>query len=181
MIGQALATLAFMIASLLFLETRRQPAEVLTPQQAHDLGNLMLAFVMLWAYVAFSQFLIIWSGNLPEEIPWYIARLNGGWGWVAAFLIVFHFVLPFLLLLSRQTKRRLRTLGMLAAAMILVRLADLIWIVVPAFHAGRFRIHWMDLAAPVGLGGVWIAVFVLYLSRRPLLPIRDGPARVEAS
>jgi hypothetical protein len=170
MVGQALATLAFVITALMVLSSRTVLGDMLTAQNFHDLGNLMLAFVMLWAYVAFSQFLIVWSGNLPEEIPWYIARMGGGWGWIAGGLIVFHFALPFLLLLSRQNKRRLRTLATLAAAMLVLRLVDLFWIVAPAFHEKQFHVHWMDLAAPVGIGGIWIAAFVWQLKRRPLLP-----------
>jgi hypothetical protein len=170
MVGQALATLAFAIAALLVVGARPPLAEFLTVQNFHDLGNLTLAFVMLWAYVAFSQFLIIWSGNLPEEIPWYMARMRGGWGVVAAGLILFHFVLPFLLLLARENKRRLRTLGTLAAAMLALRLVDLYWIVAPAFRQQGLALHWMDLAAPVGVGGLWVAAFVWQLKRRPLLP-----------
>lgn len=169
-VGQALATLAFAITALLVLGTRPPLAEILTPQNFHDLGNLTLAFVMLWAYVAFSQFLIIWSGNLPEEIPWYLARTRGGWGAVAVGLVLFHFVLPFLLLLARQNKRRLRALGALAAAMLALRLVDLYWIVAPAFHRQELAVHWMDLAAPVGVGGLWMAAFVWQLKQRPLVP-----------
>jgi hypothetical protein len=175
MVGQALATLAFVIAALMLLANRRPLADVLRPQHFHDLGNLMLAFVMLWAYVAFSQFLIIWSGNLPEETPWYIARFNGGWGWIAVLLIVFHFMLPFLLLLSRQNKRRLRMLASIAAAMIVVRFLDMLWVVLPAFHAKELRIHWMDLLAPVGIGGIWLATFVWQLKGRPMLPAQPAP------
>lgn len=170
MVGQALATLAFAITALLVVGTRPPLAEILTPQNFHDLGNLTLAFVMLWAYVAFSQFLIIWSGNLPEEIPWYIARTRGGWGAVAVGLILFHFALPFLLLLSRQNKRRLRTLGVLAGAILVLRLVDLYWIVAPAFRRPELAVHWMDVAAPVGVGGLWIGAFVWQLKRRPLVP-----------
>jgi len=156
MIGQALTTLAFVITMLRALGDQPPYSDLLRPQHFHDLGNLLLAFVMLWAYVGFSQYLIIWSGNLPEEVPWYLARLRGGWGWVAAALIVFHFVVPFLLLLSRHNKRRVGILATLAGAMLVVRLVDLMWIVIPAFHPEQIRLHWMDLAAPVGVGGIWV-------------------------
>jgi hypothetical protein len=174
MTGEALATLAFVILALLVLVRRKPMADVLRPTHFHDLGNLMLAFVMLWAYVCFSQFLIIWSGNLPEEIPWYLRRLNGGWAWVAVVLVVFHFALPFVLLLSRQNKQRLQILAGIAGGVLLVRLVDLFWMVMPAFHPGRFRVHWMDLLMPVGLGGLWLAAFVWRLKRRPLLPAEGG-------
>ena len=110
-VGQALATLAFCTVALALLMRRTSLAEFVKPSHFHDLGNLTLAFVMLWAYVAFSQFLIIWAGNLPEETPWYVRRLNGGWGWIAGFLIIFHFLLPFALLLVRENKRRIGVLA----------------------------------------------------------------------
>ena len=173
LVGQILATLAFAITVLALLANHEPFSRVLAPNHFHDLGNLMLAFVMLWAYIAFSQYLIIWSGNLPEEIPWYIHRASGGWEWIGLFLFFFHFFLPFLLLLSRRTKRSVRSLGTVAVAMMVVRLVDLFWLVVPAFHQTALRIHWMDLMAPIGVGGIWIAVFVWQLKGRPLLPLHD--------
>ena len=168
--GQALSAMAFVIA-VLFLLTRRFALEnLLRPQQFHDLGNLMLAFVMLWAYVSFSQFLIIWSGNLPEEVTWYLARLNGGWGWIALILVVVHFVAPFLVLLSRENKRRIERLAKLAGVIVIARLLDLFWVIIPAFHPKEFSIHWMDLIAPLGIGGIWLSVFVSHLRKRPLIP-----------
>ena len=128
---------------------------------------------MLWAYFAFSQYLIIWSGNLPEEITWYVRRLHGGWQTVGLILILFHFALPFLLLLSRDLKRSARLLARLAAAVIVMRFIDLFWLIAPAFHGEALSVHWMDLAAPVGLGGIWLAFFVRRLKSRPLLPIGD--------
>lgn len=172
MVGQVLTTLAFVIGVAMLLANHKPLSDILSPQHFHDLGNLMLAFVMLWAYVSFSQFLIIWSGNLPEEIPWYVRRLKGGWGSVAVVLILFHFALPFLLLLSRNIKRKVRMLGMVAVAMIFMRLVDLFWIVKPAFPKAVL-FHWMDFAAPIGVGGIWIAVFVWQLKGRPLLPLHD--------
>ena len=174
--GQALTAMAFVIAILFWLTRGTPLADALRPQQFHDLGNLMLAFVMLWAYVAFSQFLIIWSGNLPEEVTWYVARLNGGWGWIAGLLVVFHFTAPFLILLSRQNKRRLPRLALLAGAFLFIRLLDLFWMVIPAFHPKQLSIHWMDVVAPVGIGGIWLGVFVWQLRKRPLMaePALEG-------
>jgi hypothetical protein len=172
-VGQALTTLAFAITVVALLADHEPLSQVLTPAHFHDLGNLLLAFVMLWAYMAFSQYLIIWSGNLAEEIPWYLHRRAGGWQWLGLFLILFHFVVPFLLLLSRGTKRRLRMLSTVAAAIILMRLVDLFWLVAPAFHQAGLRIHWMDVVAPIGVGGLWLAVFVWQLKGRPLLPLHD--------
>jgi hypothetical protein len=173
MVGQGLSTLAFVIAVLMLLSRHKPLSDTLTPDHFHDLGNLMFAFVMLWAYIAFSQFLIIWSANLPEEIPWYLTRLRGGWQWIALILVVFHFFLPFVLLLMRGIKRRMRVLGRVAVAVMVVRLIDLFWLAAPAFHSENLRVHWMDVAAPVGLGGLWLAAFLSNLKRAPILPLHD--------
>ena len=172
-VGQSLAGLAFVIVAAVLLSGREPLRDAITPQQFHDLGNLLLAFVMLWAYIAFSQYLIIWSGNLPEEIPWYINRLQGGWGVLAVILIVFHFVVPFLLLLSRSTKRRAKVLVLVAAGILAMRFVDLFWLTAPAFHPKSLGLHWMDLLLPIGLGGIWLAAFLWHLKRRPLLPQHD--------
>ena len=173
MVGQALGGLAFVIAVTALLAKRKPLSEVIAPRHFHDLGNLLLAFVMLWAYIAFSQYLIIWSGNLPEEISWYLSRSSGGWQWVALALFLFHFCLPFLVLLSRGAKRRVEILAGVAVAMMLMRLVDLFWLVAPAFHPAQLRIHWMDLVAPIGVGGIWVAVFVWQLGKRAILPVYD--------
>jgi hypothetical protein len=128
---------------------------------------------MLWAYFAFSQFLIIWSGNLRDEIPWYLERLNGGWQWIGLLLVVFHFALPFALLLSRTLKRRGRTLVCVAALIIVMRFVDLFWLVAPDAAKGGFRIDWMDFLAPLGIGGLWLAMFLFQLKKWPLMPVRD--------
>jgi hypothetical protein len=134
---------------------------------------MMFAFMVLWAYLSFSQFLIIWSGNLPEEIPWYLSRLRGGWGWVALAIVIFHFAVPFGLLLFRATKRREDRLLGVCALMIVIRLADVYWITEPAFFGQQFRIHWTDFVTPLAVGGLWLALFFWQLKARPLLPLRD--------
>ncbi len=171
--GQALTGLAFAIAVAVLLSQYEPLCRVISSEHFHDLGKLLLAFVMIWAYLAFSQFLIIWSGNLPEEIPWYVRRLQGGWQWVGLVLVLFHFALPFLLLLSRDLKRNARTLVKVAWAVLLMRLVDLFWLTAPQPGTGGFRVHWMDLAAPVGIGGLWLAIFFGQLGRRPLLALND--------
>jgi hypothetical protein len=159
--------------------------EALSAEPFHDLGKLLLAFVMLWAYLGFSQFLIIWSGNLPEEIPWYIQRIRGAWGGVALLLVVGHFALPFLLLLSRDLKRHGRLLARVAVVVLVMRLVDIIWLVAPTFsghapaeaaatHQGlTFALHWMDVAIPAGLAGIWLFAFARLLRARALLPLND--------
>lgn len=171
--GQALSAIAFVTAITVVLAGSKPMSEIIAPRHLHDLGKLMLAFVMLWAYFAFSQFLIIWSGNLPEETPWYFHRLQSGWKWVGLILILFHFVLPFLLLLSRDLKRNGRRLAIVALVVIVMRLVDLFWLIAPEFSREAFQVHWMDVAAPVGLGGIWVAFFTWQLRQRPLLPLHD--------
>jgi hypothetical protein len=171
--GSVLTAFAFVIPVAAVVAERSPFDEVIGPSRFHDLGNLLLAFVMLWAYFALSQFLIIWSGNLPEEIPWYLARLRGGWQWVAILVVVCHFALPFVVLLSRQVKRRPATLALVAGAMIVVRFVDVFWLVTPAFHPGELTVHWLDAAALLGVGGIWLATFVGQLEGRPLVPLHD--------
>ena len=140
----------------------------------NDLGNLLLTFVMLWAYLAFSQFLIIWSGNLNDEIPWYASRATGGWAVVAVLLIVLHFGVPFLLLLSRDVKRRIDALAAIAGGLLILTLVDLFWLVVPGFEPQSPRVHWMDAAAVLGLGGIWFAAFLSrFDSSSPLVALRQ--------
>jgi hypothetical protein len=168
--GQALSGMAFAIAALVWLAPPAEFSAVITRKHLRDLGNLMLAFILLWAYMSFSQFLLIWSGNLPEEIVWYKRRLQGGWEFVGVLLILLHFVLPFLLLLSRDVKHNPRTLATVAALLLGIHLVDLYWVVVPGFFPFQsFRLHWMDIAAVVGVGGIWLAFFLREL-RQPLLP-----------
>lgn len=171
--GQALSAMAFVIAVLVVLSNYRPMSEVVNSAHLHDLGKLMLAFLMLWAYFSFSQFLIIWSANIPEEVTWYTRRLNSGWRYVGLALIVLHFALPFVLLLSRDLKRNSKTLAIVAVAVIFFRFVDLLWLTGPEFHHGEFLVHWMDLLMPVGIGGVWLWFYIAQLKMRPLLPVRD--------
>jgi hypothetical protein len=178
--GAVLSALTVAVALAALLARRPPLAGVITAAHLHDLGKLLLAFVMLWAYFAFSQFLIIWSGNLPEETPWYLARLRGGWQWVALGLVVFHFVLPFLLLLSREVKRRAGTLLLVALGLLAMRFVDVFWLVAPAFRPAALGVHVLDVATAVAVGGVWLATFVGGLAGRPLVPLRD-PSLPEVS
>ena len=184
MIGQALSTIALMITLLALLSQVRPLSEFVGIGHFHDLGNLLLAFTMLWAYVSFSQYLIIWSGNIAEETPFYVYRTNGAWKYVALALIVLHFFVPFLLLLSRRTKRTVRYLTYVALGILVMRFVDLYWVVKPMYHQGhghaqQFRNmpgafpHWLDIAAPIGIGGIWVWLFINQLRRLPLIPPHD--------
>jgi hypothetical protein len=171
--GQALSSMAFLIALLVLLSYRSPLSEAITPRHLHDLGKLLLACVMVWAYFSFSQFLIIWAGNLPDEIPWYLERLRGGWRYIGLLLVVGHFALPFALLLSRDLKRNYKLIAGIAIFILAMRFVDLYWNVAPDFMPGHFGISWMDFTAPIGIGGIWLAYFLTNLAKRPLMPLND--------
>jgi MFS family permease len=175
MTGQGLSALAFSIIMLTVLTRYSPMREIIKAEQFHDIAKLMLAFVMLFAYTSFSQWLIIWSGNLPEEISFYLARIHGGWGVVALAIILFHFALPFALLLSRSLKRDGRKMIGLALLLMFMRLVDIYWYVVPNFaHArGHFYFSPWYLVAPIALGGLWLGFFFYNLRRRPILPLYE--------
>lgn len=172
-VGQVLLTFAFLVSVLVLLSKREPFASFLTRQHYHDIGNLILAFTMLWAYMSFAQFLIIWAENLPDEIPWYVRRFSGGWGYIAWTIAIFHFCVPFYLLLMRFVKKNPSRLRALAMWIILVRILDVFWIVVPAFRQRGLEFYWTDLAALIGLGGIWLAFYIRNLKARPLLAARD--------
>ncbi len=179
MAGHALGGLALGITVLVLLRSKPPLSQVVRADHLHDLGKLLLAFVMVWAYFSFSQYLIIWAGNLPEEIPWYLRRLQGGWQWMGLALLLAHFVLPFFLLLSRGLKRSSPLLGRVAVLVLVMHYVDVYWLTVPAFgEGGPLRPHWLDLAAAAGVGGLWVAWFARHLRMRPLLPLGD-PTLVE--
>jgi hypothetical protein len=172
-VGQALEGMAFAVAVVILLAARPPLSGLIQSAHRRDLGNLLLMFVMFWAYMSFSQFLLIWAENLPEEIPWYLRRTRDGWQWVAILLILFQFGLPFLLLLSRDIKENPRSLAAVAVLVLAMRFLDVFWWVEAAF-AGGMSFYWLlDLAAVVGLGGIWVWWFVWQLRQRPLLPLHD--------
>ena len=171
--GQGLSALAFLIIALVWLSRRAPLDRIVAPAHFHDLGNLLLAFVMLWAYFSFSQYLIIWSGNLPAEIAWYMHRLETGWRAVGITLIVGHFVVPFVVLLSRQVKRQPDLLLKVAVFVLLARLIDLFWLIAPEFHQHGIAVSWLDVVLPLALGAIWVGCFIWQLRGRAILPVHD--------
>ncbi len=170
--GQLISSMSLMICVVVLLARAPVFQGVVKPRYLHDLGKLLLAFVMLWAYFSFSQLLIIWSGNAPDEISFYRSRLYGEWGYVSVIILIFHFFVPFFLLLSRDLKRNPSTLTKVAAWMIFMRLVDLFWLTRPEFTASAMPNLW-DVAAALGLGGLWFFVFAWQLQQRPLLPLGE--------
>ena len=172
--GQALAGMGFAIAVLATIANEAPMNAVLRPVHFHDLGKLLLAFVMLWAYFSFSQFLIIWAGNLPEEITFYLVRLRNGWQYLSLLIVVGHFALPFSLLLSRDLKRHARSLARIAWFIVAMRLVDVIWLIAPNFNEGaRLPVSLANVAIPVGLAGIWVFLFAGQLRSRALVPVND--------
>jgi len=171
--GQGLSAMALMIAVLVWLGRRPPLDRIVVPAHFHDLGNLMLAFVMLWAYFSFSQYLIIWAGNLPLEISWYQHRLQTGWRTVGVTLILFHFAVPFVVLLSRTVKRAPDLLIKVAIGILVLRVVDLFWLIAPEFHENGLVVHWLDVVLPLSMGALWLAAFVWQLRGRAILPVHD--------
>jgi hypothetical protein len=181
MVGQVLTTLCFTIVLLVRLAPVEPMSRVFKIDFLHDFGKLMFAFVVLWAYLSFSQWLIIWSGNMLSEIRWYLMRLNGGWQYFGTLLIFVHFVFPFALLLSRSLKRHGRRVVLIALLIMVMRLVDLFWLTAPNFYPGDTtafsNFGWVDGAmyviCPIALGGIWLFFFFSRLQKRSLMPVND--------
>jgi len=171
--GQGLSAIAFLIASVVWLSRRPPLDRIVVPSHFHDLGNLLLAFVMLWAYFSFSQYLIIWAGNLPLEIGWYLHRSRTSWRVVAIGLIVFHFAVPFVMLLSRAVKREASAILVVALWILVARVIDLFWLIAPEFHQDGISVSPLDVLLPLTLGTIWLGCFVWQLRGRPILPVHD--------
>jgi hypothetical protein len=171
--GQGLATLAFTILVLAALVRFKPMSDVATPDNFHDLGKLMFAFTMLWAYFSVSQLLIIWSANLPEEIPFYLERLHGPWFFVSVLVLVGQFVLPFLLLLSRNFKRNPVAVARIALGILFMRVVDITWMIGPVFRHEGSSLHLLDFFMVAGMGGLWLAFFWNNLAGRAIVPAKD--------
>jgi hypothetical protein len=172
-VGEVISSLCLVIAMLVLLAKTPPFSEIIQPRHLHDIGKLLLAFVMLWAYFSFSQLLIIWSGNQPEEISFYRTRLYGDWGVVAVIVLIFHFFTPFFLLLSANLKRNASQLTGVAFLLVFMRLVDLFWTTRPSFPNAAAYPDWADIAVPLALIGFWLAFFARNLKALPLLPLGD--------
>ncbi|HQU85567.1 MAG TPA: hypothetical protein PKY59_20705 [Pyrinomonadaceae bacterium] len=176
--GWGLSCFCFVVAILALLADKAPMNRILGKRHFHDLGKLMLALVMVWAYFNFSQFLIIWSGNIPEETGWYLTRMKGAWGWLGAILIVFHFAFPFLILLQQDFKRKAKLLATLAGFILIMRLVDMFYLIAPSpmiEHGGHEVSHfsWLYFVGPIAVGGLWLWYFFGELKKRPMVPIND--------
>jgi hypothetical protein len=172
-VGQMLSALAFALLVLAWRGESSALDQVLGKQNFNHLGNILLALTMTWAYLAYSQLIIIWSGDLPHEISWYLHRVAGGWRWIAFALLVFHFFGPFLFLLFRAAKRSLRPLLVIASVIFFTHIVDIWWLVAPSLYSHGFYVNWMTVAALIAIGGIWFGVFLLRFDSKPLLPLND--------
>ncbi len=181
--GQGLSAWAFLVPLMVFLSGRKPHRDLVTPRLFHDYGKLMLAFVMLWTYLTLSQFLIIWSGDLPEEVPWYLVRSTHGWQTVSGLLMLAHFALPFLILLSADLKKQPRRLMWVGIWLLGARWLDLFWQVTPSvmhwqeiqgvITEGHATLHWLDIATVLAIGGFWLFLLTWQLRRRAMVPVQD--------
>ena len=191
-----LAGLAFTIVMATYLRKTEPMSALFRPSHFADYGKLTLAFVMMWAYFQFSQYLLVYAANLQDEIPYVLTRIDGGWQYLAIFLVIFQFAVPFCLLLSRPLKRTPERLVKLAVWLLIVRVIDTFMYVTPEFSAGGanrwfvagehgsvFFVSWLDIVTPIAIGGLWFWMFFTQLRQRPLLPIGDPylPAALESS
>jgi hypothetical protein len=176
-IGWMLAAFAFVIAVTLGVADRPAVGAMLTSQVRIDLGNLLLTFTVLWTYLAFAQYLIIWAGNTPEEVTWYVHRARHGWQGVAIFLAVFRFLVPLFVLLSRRAKRSRRVMVALGSFLVVTEWVNTVWMVEPTFHPDGVFVHWLDVLVPVALGGLWGALLLRMLATRPVVAHRDPAFR----
>lgn len=178
LIGMAQATMALTLITTTRLVDRGLLGDLVTTTRLRDLGNLLLALTMLWAYTSFSQFLIMWSGNIAEETPWYLRRSHGGWQYVVGFLMIVGFFLPFVALLFRSNKHRTARIRVIAGLILAIHLVDVYWLVGPDLGYDRLVVPFQALAAWVGLGGLWLYTYTFFLRRKPLLSVND-PALAE--
>ena len=180
-VGWALSTFCFSILIFAILGGTAPMNRVLGKRHFHDIGKLILALVMVWAYFNFSQLLIIYSGNIPEETTWYLDRMSPGWFWVGMILVVFHFAFPYLFLLRQDWKKNIRMLGSVALFILVMRLVDMFFLISPnpriATHGESLPLSlsfsWMDIVAPIAIGGIWLWYFFGQLMSRPLVPVMD--------
>ena len=171
--GSFVAFFAFAIVTIRLLQATGRVRIAITPEHFHDLGKLMFGFTVFWAYIAFSQYMLIWYANIPEETIFFRVRSEGGWEWVSLLLLFGHFVLPFVALISRHPKRRPTVLAVAAGWMLLMHWVDIFWLVKPALSPDGFSISLLDATLGLGMVGLFVAALAFVLRRHPLIPIKD--------
>ncbi len=178
--GAILSFFAFTVLVSMGLQRAGVLKDAITAEHFHDLGKLVFGYTVFWAYIAFSQFMLIWYANIPEETIFYLVRLDGGWKWVSYLLPLLHFAVPFFFLLSRQIKRSRVLLATAAIWILVIHAVDLYWLILPNFgthgegsHQGHFEPNWSDATALLGVAGAFLAVFGYFLKRNKVIAIND--------
>jgi hypothetical protein len=177
--GQLVTAQAWAVLVLAMVVERAPVRNIVSAEVLNDVGNMLFSFLIIWAYMAWFQFMLVWMANLPEEVIWYLPRSQDGWQWVVWAIFLFHFAVPFFCLLMRENKRDPRTLGRIGAMILFMHLVYVYWQIMPAFPGTTLSQHWMDFLTPIGIGGIWLAYFLWRLGDGPLLPLRD-PSEEEA-
>lgn len=171
--GSYLAIITFLILSSHFLQKKDILTNTITKEHYHDLAKLLFTFVVFWAYIAGSQYFFIWYANIPEETIWYLHRWTGSWKEMSLILIFGHFVIPFLILIFRATKRNLIVLKIMAVWVLFMHYIDIYWIIMPTYHHHGVHFSWMDAVTFVGIGGIFLSLFWRQLSTKPIVPVND--------
>jgi hypothetical protein len=179
--GAVVGSLAFVTLAALALEYVGVLRGKITAEHYHDLGKLLLGFVMFWAYIAFSQYLLIWYANIPEETGWYLVRQNGGWQWMLLLLLFGNFALPFCGLMSRSSKRNRVVLASWSAWLLLMHWCDLYWLVMPSYSPGSVPLRIIDALALLGVCGFFLAAISRVVGDRAIVPTGDPRLRESLS
>ena len=172
-IGQAFGAWAFTLLICKILLYYQQNIFV-PPKINLDLGNLLLTLIILWAYVSFMQYLIVWSANLPDEVTWFNKRVHHGWQYILMIIFLFQFLAPFFVLLFRDIKYRNTSMIILTSLVLLIRILDRYWMIMPAFSPTAISFSYVDLTLCCGLGGIWIAMFLYNLNQHPYFTLEDA-------
>jgi hypothetical protein len=179
LVAQGYGVLAFCILSVILLSRYEPMKTLLRTTEQHDLGKFLFAFVMLNIYLTFAEFLIIWSGNLPDEIPWYLNRIHGGWWTICSLDFICHWLIPFSLLLSRDLKRNKSKMIWITLFMLFARIVDMFWLIEPNFKyaAGNLVGEPLSILAyftvPIAMLGIWVAYYMTQLMARPMVVVND--------
>ncbi|MFV9506339.1 MAG: hypothetical protein AB4911_17445 [Oscillochloridaceae bacterium umkhey_bin13] len=173
MVNAGLTTIAFLIIAIAQVRRTDVFEEYVPVKPIRDVGKLLFGFTIIWTYISFGQFVIIWAGDVAEFVPWYIKRMEGGWLWVVLILMFGAFFGPFFALLGRKPKGNLNYLVGVASWVLLLRFVDMVWVILPEFHSSVGQISWINLAAPLGFVGLWLAIWAWNMQQAPLLPFND--------
>jgi hypothetical protein len=177
--GGLLTGLAFITLITIYLKTKGPFGDIVTSEHYHDLGKLLFAFTIFWAYICFSQYFLIWYANIPEETVWFSARWKGAWKYFSLAIIFGHFVIPFFVLITQPAKRNHKVMVSICILLLLVHWIDLYWIIMPNLLTTGATLSWMDLSTMLGIGGIFMWYYLRLSAKTPLLPLNDP--RLKAS